>query len=221
VRRVGSLEEREVDLKLLSSVNEDPHAAIECGRLRLDLFYRLGVVLLHVPPLRERPEDLPVLTDHFLQKHNAELGRQVEKISAQVVELFRGYRWPGNVRELEHVVEGAMNIVGERPTIGLGDLPPYLLHAGRTTGASFVAEPAFPTKEAPPAATASPDSLDLRREQEEREQRAVEDALLEAGGNVAAAARRLGISRQLLRYKMAKHGLERSRFAGTHRHGSE
>ncbi|MBE0618083.1 MAG: sigma 54-interacting transcriptional regulator [Proteobacteria bacterium] len=215
VRRVGSLEEREVELKILSSVNEDPHAAIERGRLRLDLFYRLGVVLLRIPPLRERPADVPVLTRHFLAKHNAELGRQVEQVSGEVGELFRHYRWPGNVRELEHVVEGAMNVVGERNTIVLGDLPPYLLH-GRRTGAPAApsALPVLATPAAEPArsSVAPPGRVDLRREQEVRERAAVEGALAAARGNVSAAARRLGISRQLLRYKMAKHGLERSQF---------
>ncbi|MHB8764946.1 MAG: sigma-54 interaction domain-containing protein [Deferrisomatales bacterium] len=208
VRRVGSLDEREVDLKILSSVNEDPHAAIERGRLRLDLFYRLGVVLLRIPPLRERPCDVPVLTEHFLAKHNAALGRQVERVSPEAGEVFRHHGWPGNVRELEHVVEGAMNVVGERAVIGLGDLPPYLLQA-RRPGPEPASRPPEPAPAAAPA-----EGTDLRGEQEARERAAVEEALAEARGNVSAAARRLGISRQLLRYKMAKHGLERSRFLG-------
>jgi arginine utilization regulatory protein len=220
VRRVGSLEEREVDVKLLSSVNEDPHAAIERGRLRLDLFYRLGVVLLRIPPLRERREDVPILMRHFLAKHNAELGRQVERVSEEVTELFRQHGWPGNVRELEHVVEGAMNVVGERPSIGLGDLPPYLLHARRPGASASLAAGEEETARAGKSPAVLPPSRDgsgavgvgLKRDQEERERQALEDALSVARGNVSAAARRLGISRQLLRYKMGKHGLDRRAF---------
>jgi len=213
VRRVGSLDEREVDVKLLSSVNEDPHAAIERGRLRLDLFYRLGVVLLRIPPLRERPNDVPILTRHFLEKHNAELGRQVERVSEEVGELFRNHGWPGNVRELEHVVEGAMNVVGERSAIGLGDLPPYLLQARRpgSTTAPAAGPEAHGAPSDAPARPARP-GIGLKREQEERERRALEQALAAAQGNVSAAARGLGLSRQLLRYKMGKYGLERSDF---------
>jgi len=167
-------------------------------------------VLLRIPPLMERPGDVPVLTRHFLSKHNAELGRQVDRVSREVADLFGHYGWPGNVRELEHVVEGAMNVVGERDAIGLGDLPPYLLHA-RRQGAP-AAPAAHPPERVRPAASQGPGPVDLRREQEERERTAIEDALAAARGNVSAAARRLGISRQLLRYKLAKHGLERTRF---------
>jgi len=214
VRRVGSLEERGVDVKVLSSVNEDPHAAIERGRLRLDLFYRLGVVLLRIPPLRERPGDIGLLTRYFLEKHNARLGRQVERVAETVTHLFAGYGWPGNVRELEHAVEGAMNLVGERASIEMEDLPPYLVRArrpGRSDTQGTGSEPPAPL---PAPAPAGELQADLRSEQEEREREAIVEALTESRGNVSAAARRLGLSRQLLRYKMAKHGLERSAFRG-------
>lgn len=214
VRRVGSLEEREVDIKMLSSVNEDPHAAIERGRLRLDLFYRLGVVLLRIPPLRERRSDIPILTRYFLEKHNAELGRQVDRVSDEVRELFATYGWPGNVRELEHVVEGAMNVLGERHSIELGDLPPYLLRARRPGPSEPPAPLPGPAHALAPVLGTGAPAADLRGEQEARERSAIEEALAEARGNVSAAARRLGLSRQLLRYKMGKHGLARADFRG-------
>ncbi|MEW6486770.1 MAG: sigma 54-interacting transcriptional regulator [Thermodesulfobacteriota bacterium] len=221
VRRVGSLEEREVDVKMLSSVNEDPHAAIERGRLRLDLFYRLGVVLLRIPPLRERRTDIPILTRYFLEKHNAELGRQVERIADEVMGLFSTYDWPGNVRELEHVVEGAMNVVGERRSIQLADLPPYLVRARRpggtgspSLGPESAVAPAAPVRSSTRLPGTGAPPADLRGEQEARERSAIEEALAETRGNVSAAARRLGLSRQLLRYKMGKHGLERADFRG-------
>lgn len=221
VRRVGSLEEREVDVKMLSSVNEDPHAAIERGRLRLDLFYRLGVVLLRIPPLRERRGDIPILIGHFLDKHNAELGRQVDRVSDDVMALFETYGWPGNVRELEHVVEGAMNVLGERRSIELEDLPPYLARVRRpggpgssALGPASGAAPSAPARTPPPLSGTAAPPADLRGEQEVRERSAIEEALAEVRGNVSAAARRLGLSRQLLRYKMGKHGLKRADFLG-------
>lgn len=213
VRRVGALEEREVDLKVLSSVNEDPHAAVERGRMRLDLFYRLGVVVVRLPPLRERRSDIAELVRLFVDKHNAELGRHVAGLSPGVVDLFAAYDWPGNVRELEHVVEGAMNVMGERTAIDLGDLPPYLVRHRAPKGEG--APPAAPPREETPAERQPPPlPRDLPRSQAEREREAVVGALTESGGNVSQAARRLGISRQLLRYKMNKYGLGRGDFGG-------
>jgi len=117
VRRVGELREIEIDLKIISSVNRDPHIAIADGTLRSDLFYRLGVVFIHIVPLRERMGDLELLVNHFIEKHNTMLNKNVKRISDEVMELFKIYNWPGNVRELEHVIEGAMNIIGTEEII--------------------------------------------------------------------------------------------------------
>ena len=112
VRRVGALKETTVDVKIISSVNVDPHLAMANGTLRSDLFYRLGVVFIHIVPLSQRMGDLERLVKHFIHKHNKRLGKQVQGMSANVLSRFRRYHWPGNVRELEHAIEGAMNIVG-------------------------------------------------------------------------------------------------------------
>lgn len=218
VRRVGSLEERPVDPKVLSSVNEDPHAAIERGRLRLDLFYRLGVVFLRIPSLRERPADVPVLVRSFVEKFKAEMGRQVEGVAEEVMGLFVEYPWPGNVRELEHVIEGAMNVVGERTRIGLGDLPPYLTRSRRPQVPPELPEPPErrPRQEGRPG-RGRPESGDLLRDQAARERESIEAALAESRGNVSRAAAALGISRQLLHYKMNKYGLARGDFQGENR----
>lgn len=226
VRRVGSLEEREVDVKLLSSVNEDPHLAIEGQRLRLDLFYRLGVVLLHIPALKERRSDIPIFTRQFINKYNQEFGRHVEGVAPAVEEVFEAYPWPGNVRELEHIIEGAMNIVGDTATIQLAHLPHYLARASRAGW-----EKAGPGREAPavpegipsvpertphhgPAGATSPaiPGGSLRTIQSEVEQRTLEKALTETRGNLSRAAALLGVSRQRLSYRMKKHGLDRRLF---------
>jgi arginine utilization regulatory protein len=207
VRRVGSLEERPVDVKLISSVNEDPHHAIEARRLRLDLFYRLGVVMLHVPPLRERSRDIGVLTRYFINKYNQEFARNVTGISAEVDELFRTYPWPGNVRELEHTIEGAMNLMGEQTIIDLAQLPTYLVKAWRGQ------EPqAGPARAPRPDPDPEPASLSLLQSQAQAERRAMEQALAETGGNLSRAAALLGLSRQRLAYRLAKHGLDRAAF---------
>ncbi|GAB4275387.1 MAG: sigma-54-dependent Fis family transcriptional regulator [Deferrisomatales bacterium] len=222
VRRVGALEEKVVDLKVISSVNEDPHAAIEQGRLRLDLFYRLGVVLLRIPPLRERREDIPLLVQAFIDRLDRELGRQVEGVSDRVLETFSRHSWPGNVRELEHTIEGAMNVVGERRVIEVEDLPAYLSTGGVPSGVPVRREPEEPSR-LPTAAPAAPragrgDGADRRggllQEQAQRERASIVEALTRTRGNVSRAAVALGISRQLLHYKMNKYGIARQDFVG-------
>ncbi len=126
VRRVGSVKEIKVDVKIISSVNQDPRAAIRDGLLRTDLFYRLGVVMIKLPPLRERAGSMGELAGHFIKKYNARLGTNVKSIAGEVMELFNAYHWPGNIRELEHLIEGAMNMVGQESAIGLHHFGPGL-----------------------------------------------------------------------------------------------
>lgn len=129
VRRLGSLEEIDLDVKIVSTVSKDPHQIIKTGALRLDLFYRMGVVFITIPPLRERMDDLDALVAHFINKLNTTLNKQVIGLSQRVSELFRGYVWPGNVRELEHVIEGAMNMVTSGKSIMMKHLPSHVLTA--------------------------------------------------------------------------------------------
>ncbi len=122
IRRVGALKEIEIDLKIISSVNKAPHIAIADKTLRSDLFYRLGVVFIHIVPLRDRMGDLELLINHFIEKHNAMLHKNVKRVSNKVMNLFANYKWPGNVRELEHTIEGSMNIIGTGKVIRLKHL---------------------------------------------------------------------------------------------------
>lgn len=112
VRRVGAQKEIVLDLKIISSTNELPQKEISKGNLRKDFFYRLGVVFLTIPPLRERLGDIDALTDHFIKKYNKTMNKKVKKVSAELRDYFQRYKWPGNVRELENIIEGAMNMVG-------------------------------------------------------------------------------------------------------------
>ena len=225
VRRIGAADDIELDLKIISSVNIDPHQAIKEGYLRMDLFYRLGVVFVRIPPLRERQDGIESLTRHFIYKNNLALNRQVKGVSDTVTAFFKSYHWPGNVRELEHIIEGTMNMMGGAEIIEPHHLPVHFIHPDfrRLTEARGFAETpeAFqPPREVgrflPPGIRAgmSTDSKSLPESQKNREREMVVQALEETGGNVSRAARILGISRQLLHYKMKKYGLNKKQFAG-------
>ena len=224
VRRVGSLKEIDIDLKIISSVNKEPHRAIEEGILRPDLFYRLGVVYIPIPPLRRRRDDIERLTRHFLKKHNTALGKGIPSISGEVAGLFNRYHWPGNIRELEHVIESAMNMAGPTEVIEIRHLQghfstQFLDGTSREATALDIydtasAPPLRPQRESVFSGTAPPVVPDksLVETQVEQEKMAIETALANYSGNVSKAAGSIKISRQLLHYKMKKHNLNRKDF---------
>ena len=117
VRRLGSKVETPVDVRVLAATNKDPDQAVAKGELRQDLYFRLNVFHIHLPPLRDRKEDIPLLVEHILRDINAKHGRQVRGVNPEVLEMFAGYSWPGNVRELRNVLERAA-IVSNRDLIG-------------------------------------------------------------------------------------------------------
>lgn len=210
VRRVGALKEIKFDLKIISSVNQDPHISITDGSLRSDLFYRLGVVFIHIVPLRSRINDLTLLVEHFIQKHNKALGKQVLGIDEAVMDMFREYQWPGNVRELEHVIEGAMNIIGSDERIGVAHLQSHFTNwfGKNRTGSSRAPRrtiPSFPEDK-------ENRETDLIHNKKEHEKKMVWQALMQYRGNITKSAKKLGISRQLLYYKMKKFNLTRDEF---------
>uniref|UniRef100_UPI000C25A53E sigma-54 interaction domain-containing protein n=1 Tax=Mycobacteroides abscessus TaxID=36809 RepID=UPI000C25A53E len=191
VRRVGGSIETPIDVRIIAALNEDPQQAIKENRLRSDLFYRLNVVAFELPPLRERLEDIPLLTQHFIQKFNYRFGKLVTAISRDAEAIFFQHGWPGNVRELEHAIEAAMNLV-EGDTIEVDDLPFYLQHVpsgkriGNQTALTFQSGVSLPET--------------IQRVEEQM----IREALAETDGNIMQAAKRLGIPRQTLQYKIAK-----------------
>ncbi|WP_457552216.1 sigma-54 interaction domain-containing protein [Desulfobacula sp.] len=203
VRRVGALEEIEIDLKIISSVNKDPHISISDGTLRSDLFYRLGVVFIHIVPMRERMGDLGLLVNHFIGKHNIILGKNVKKISNEVMKLFKKYNWPGNVRELEHVIEGAMNIVGTDEVIRSKHLQTHFLNRPLKAKSEV-------NKKRHDDAFIEDGYFHLIKNTSDHEKNIVENALLENRGNITKTARFLRISRQLLYYKIKKFNISRN-----------
>ena len=213
VRRVGALKEIETDLKIISSVNMDPHISISDGTLRSDLFYRLGVVFIHIVPLRERMDDLELLVNYFIEKHNTMLGKNVQKVSNEVMGLFKTYNWPGNVRELEHVIEGAMNLVGTHKTIQIKYLQTHF--SNRSVKSEFVKSGHVSSVSARPTRRRddkiSVDSTtNLIKEKSAHEENIIKTALVEYKGNITKTARFLGISRQLLYYKIKKFNISRN-----------
>ncbi len=223
VRRVGALKEVDIDLKIISSVNQEPHRAIEAGTLRPDLFYRLGVVFIAIPPLREKRDDIEKLIRHFLDKHSRALGKGIPRISPEVLALFDRYPWPGNVRELEHVIESAMNMVQPNEVISFNHLHghfsaqfenwPSEERAPAIPLTEISGHPAADSKRVPAQQLASSvASKSLMEIRSEGEKTAIINALINANGNVSKAAGSIGISRQLLHYKMKKYHLNRADF---------
>jgi DNA-binding NtrC family response regulator len=131
VRRLGSKSETPIDVRVLAATNKDPQQAVSKGQLRQDLYFRLNVFHIHLPPLRDHKEDLPGLVEYLLKEVNAKHGRQVASIGAEVMDLFKSYPWPGNVRELRNVIERAV-IACDRGTIGRQHLPADFGHAAVT-----------------------------------------------------------------------------------------
>jgi transcriptional regulator with PAS, ATPase and Fis domain len=184
-RRVGGERGRKVDVRVIAASNRELGRLVEEGKFRQDLYYRLNVVRVALPPLRERREDVPLLVAHFLKKQAAD-GREKRIARAALIRLV-AYRWPGNVRELENEVMRAAALGGE--VIGVDDLSPQVA-AGE-----------------PDAALDSPDDLTLKTRVERMERLLLREALGRAGGNQSQAARLLGLSRfgltkKLKRYRM-------------------
>ncbi len=225
VRRVGGSRDIAIDVKIISSVNEDPHLAIKQGSLRMDLFYRLGVVYIRIPSLRELKSGLETLTHHFIYKNNVALVKNVKGVSDDVMHFFRSYHWPGNVRELAHIIEGAMNLTEGEDTIDVAHLPVHFIKPelrppyinAPVSGASGYSEPSMePAHHAAGNLVAPtiqerrpPGKTDLPMQQTRQEKELIHDALLLSRGNVSAASRALGISRQRLHYKMKKFAMNR------------
>jgi two-component system response regulator PilR (NtrC family) len=193
VRPVGAAQESPIDVRVLAATNRDVESDVASGRFRQDLYYRLNVIRLRLPPLRERKEDIPLFTERFIRRYAAEMGKEITGFTADGMRALERYGFPGNVRELENVIERAVALAGSR-VIGLGDLPPEVSGA--------VGAPS-------PALLMLPDQgCQLDDVVNEVERRLLLEALERAGGVRTAAARLLGISFRSLRYRLQKHSLE-------------
>ena len=196
-KRVGGTADIALDAGVVAATNRDLEGEVESGRFRQDLFYRLNVIRIDVPQLRERKDDIPVLVEHFLARFNAKFGRRVQGVSDDALMRMQAYDWPGNVRELRNVLERAVIMEADEMLLGT-HLPSELGFGGRVEQAVGGGGGAF---------VLPVDGVDL----EELERSLLLQAVERTSGNQSAAARLLGISRYALRYRLEKHGLTEPR----------
>ena len=171
---------------MISATNRDLWKAVQEGKFREDLYYRLNVITIHIPPLRERTEDIPLLVEHFISKYNVENSRKVEGINEEALQILMNYHWPGNVRELENVIERAV-LINKTGIIAPEDLPPYLV----------------------PGAEPSYDRADLAS-LEEVEKQHILNVLKKNNWNIRRSAQILKIDRTTLYAKIRRYGLRQN-----------
>lgn len=191
---VGGSETISVDTRLILATNEDLEVAVSEGRFRQDLFYRINVINLELPPLRERPNDIPAMADYFMKNVARDAKRDLEGLSDSALEALVNYRWPGNVRELQNVIERAV-LLSKGSQIGLTDLPSHIGNGARKSAVVAVAG-------------GEHRRLSLKEALEAPEREIIAQVLREFGGNRNETADALGINRTTLYKKMKKLGLE-------------
>jgi len=190
-RRVGDTATRSTDVRIIAATNKDLEEAVSEGEFREDLYYRLAVIPIHLPPLRDRAEEIPELVHHLMERHRRRLGVEVEKVEPDAMEVLLEYPWPGNVRELENVLERAM-VLSENSTIGVDELP------------ENVREPDIEI----PDSDLEGGDLSVKRRSAELERTLIQKALERTGGNRTKAAELLDLSPRALRYKIKDYDLE-------------
>lgn len=195
-RRVGGLEEMSADVRVIASTNVNLEAQVAAGHFRADLFFRLNVVRVHVAPLRERREDIPVLASSFLARFNQEMGRDVRGIAHEAIESMEAYDWPGNVRELRNMIERAFILYPGMHELRPEHLPNDVRQYLHRREAALAPEPA---------------SLRLP----DAERRLLQDVIRRTGGNQSQAARVLGITRRTLGYRLRKYEIGSKAFGST------
>ena len=195
LQRVGGTKTIELDVRVISASNRDLESMVADGGFRQDLYYRLVVFPIELPPLRLRSEDVPLLVEHFIEKYARDAGKRVRGVSPAAMEALKAHDWPGNVRELENIIHRSL-LITDGPAIGVGDLPPGLGTGPATTT----------TESSAPISVAM--SLD------ELEKTAIEKSLKRHGGNLSDVARQLGIGRSTLYRKLEQYGLREKKGDG-------
>jgi transcriptional regulator with PAS, ATPase and Fis domain len=197
ISRLGSNDSIKVDVRVITATNRDLEQALGSGQFREDLYYRLNVIPIFLPPLRERREDIPLLIDHFIKRCSRLNNKPVGAISQEALELCQSYEWPGNVRELENAIENAI-VLGEGDVL-LPEHLPVTLTTYKASAESFAVE--------------NDDDFFLasgtsyREKMEAAEKKVLEEAIRQANGNKSEAAKQLGISLRTMRYKIQKYKL--------------
>jgi two-component system response regulator PilR (NtrC family) len=193
VRPVGAPQEVPVNVRVLAATNRDVEADVNEGNFRQDLYYRLNVIRIELPPLRERREDIASLVERFVRRFAKEIGKDIQGLTPDAMRLLESYSFPGNVRELENVIERAVALAGS-PNIGLSELPQAVIGISEQATADLLALPEA--------------GCNLDEIMSQAELRMLVQALERTGGVRTAAAKLLGISFRSLRYRLQKHALD-------------
>jgi len=198
VRRIGGRKEYKTDVRIIASTNEKIDDLLTANKIREDLFYRMSVINVEIPPLRERKDDIKVLADHFINDFNKKFSKNIEGIDTKVKKIFLKYSWPGNVREFKNCIEGAfINSINDSK-IRLEDIPKYILE--KTGSAKNYQKSEFEAVK----------KLSLKENIKELEKHLITATLKETGNNISRTAKKLSISRQSLYNKLEKYELELS-----------
>jgi len=211
-RRLGGTEEVQADIRVIAATNQDLEKLVGSGRFREDLFYRINVIRMHLPPLRERRDDIPLLAEHFLSKYAEQMKKPVRSVAQESLRLLQAYGWPGNVRELENVIERAVALE-QTPTVLPHSLPPQIRTAGAAARADVDTAPRTdtdPGSRFPDAGTMLPDlgeGFDLEARGEDFYRHYIALALERAGGVQVKAAEMLGMSFRSFRYYAKKFNI--------------
>jgi two-component system response regulator PilR (NtrC family) len=192
VRAVGATQETPIDVRVLAATNRDVESDVSSGKFRQDLYYRLNVIRIALPPLRDRREDIPMLAERFMRRFADEMGKEVSGFTPDAIRALQAYAFPGNVRELENMLERAVALAGSN-VIGLGDFPQELSGSVGAPGGTLLELPE--------------QGCNLDEVVNEVERRLLTEALQRTGGVRTAAAKLLGISFRSIRYRLAKLGL--------------
>jgi DNA-binding NtrC family response regulator len=186
IRHLGDTREIPIEVRVIAATNRPVPESLESGAVRKDLYYRLSVITIHIPPLRDRAEDVPLLIDHFLRKHEKNYKKTITEIDPAAMDALIKYSWPGNVRELENLVEMLL-AYAKSPVVRLSDLPERILHSSSQKRAGILGGEIFTLKEA--------------------EKQLITNALAKSKGNKSLAAQMLGISRKSLYKKLVDYGI--------------
>ncbi|GAB6085574.1 sigma-54 interaction domain-containing protein [Alkaliphilus crotonatoxidans] len=196
IERIGSVKSQKVDVRIIAATNRNLEDMVKKKLFREDLYYRLNVISINIPPLRDRIEDIPLLTRHLMKKLASEMERHVTEISPAALEALTNYHWPGNIRELANLIERALNLVEKEAMINLDHFPYYIRKVAKVDTTTAV------------------DSLEVNFDGtlkdifEEIEKKAIQKTLMQYEGNKYQTAKKLGISRTSLYEKIKKYGLE-------------
>jgi two-component system response regulator PilR (NtrC family) len=194
-RRVGGLEEMQADIRVIAATNQDLSRAVAEGRFREDLFYRINVIGIHLPPLRDRREDIPLLAEHFLAKYSEQMEKSIRGVSHDAMDVLQRYDWPGNIRELENTIERAVALEAT-PTILVDSLPRSLAGEASRAVAAPAVDGSLPAT-----------GFDLEAHVQQIERGYLAEALKRAGGVQVKAAELLGMSFRSFRYYVKKYNL--------------